>query len=108
MAYIFRKERDPSNPYDVSTVEFQVDGMLTLPELLEEFGHFLRGCSFALDGEVTVVDEDDEPAREYVTLARVQAALQRIRPEKMGFVCLPATFADVLHRELNLLDKEGA
>jgi hypothetical protein len=45
MQYKFSKTKDPENKYDTSNVVVESNGV-TLSELLEDFGGFLKACGF--------------------------------------------------------------
>ena len=44
-----------SAPKETVTIEFEGD--ITIPEMLEKFETFLRGCGFYFDGHLDFVDE---------------------------------------------------
>ena len=44
-----------SSPKETVTIEFEGD--IALPEMLEKFETFLRGCGFYFDGHLDFVDE---------------------------------------------------
>lgn len=43
---------------DKTRIVVQVDGSLAIPELLETFEQFMRGCGFHFDGHLDIVEED--------------------------------------------------
>ena len=47
--YIFKKERDPENEYDIAEITMKLQAE-TLPEVIEEFGRFLIACGFSAEG----------------------------------------------------------
>ena len=55
--YRFLKTPDPENQFDFSTIEV-VFPTESLPDLLQEFEYFLRGCGFHFDGSLEIVEED--------------------------------------------------
>jgi hypothetical protein len=55
----FIKEQDESNPYSITRVEHQVNAE-ALPEILEEFELFLKGCGFQFDGTVDIISVEEE------------------------------------------------
>lgn len=59
MKFRFIKEKDKDNSYDNTNVivESQSD---CLPEILEDFADFLRGCGFHFDGSIQVVNESGD------------------------------------------------
>lgn len=58
MTYRFIKQRDPANKFDVSVIEHSVDAV-SIPDLLEAFEAFLKGCGFVFDGHIDIVEEEE-------------------------------------------------
>lgn len=56
MKYEFKQIDDISGRNAVTTIEFGTD---SLPDVLEHFELFLRGCGFVLNGTLDVVPEDE-------------------------------------------------
>lgn len=57
MTLRFVKERDKDNRFDNVDLVMTCDDV-TLPEILDNFAAFLRGCGFVLNGiQLTDVDE---------------------------------------------------
>lgn len=54
----FSKTPNPDNRFDLSTVSLEIDNECTLPELLEAFGDFLKGCGYQFEGTIDIVKED--------------------------------------------------
>lgn len=46
--YVFKKERDLDNRFDISEIEMTVEGQ-TLNEIVEEFGRFLIACGYGAE-----------------------------------------------------------
>ncbi len=59
MIYKFSKVADENNPYDNSHIEHTVNSV-SLPDLINEFENFLRGCGFIFDGHLTIEDEEQD------------------------------------------------
>jgi hypothetical protein len=62
--YTFKQEYNDELGYVANTEKVHIvkDKDISLPELLDEFTMFLRGCGFHFEGEVGIVnDEFDEP-----------------------------------------------
>lgn len=57
--YIFRKVPDDSNKFDCTEIIVKVD-TVDRDELLEAFASFLRGCGYAVDGELEIVNDEKE------------------------------------------------
>lgn len=57
MNLIFKKLRDPGNEFDNYDIEMTSEAT-TLPEILENFTDFLRGCGFHFSGNLDVVEYD--------------------------------------------------
>ena len=55
--YTFKKEKDPENTFDNTTVELTVD-TVSREEILTAFEEFLRGCGFYFDGTIEVVSDE--------------------------------------------------
>lgn len=49
MPYKFVKAKDESNKFDVSSIVMEVKDTVTIDELVEEFGGFLKACGFHQD-----------------------------------------------------------
>lgn len=60
--YKFIKEKDETNRFDNTRVEVEVDDVC-LPEIIKAFEDFLRGCGFAFDGELDIVEDDLKPLK---------------------------------------------
>jgi hypothetical protein len=60
---IFKKLHDPENRFDQSDVIIRTSA-LTLPDILEDFADFLRGCGFSINGVIDVVEDDLEEKKE--------------------------------------------
>lgn len=58
--YRFIKYRDNSNEYDFTNVLISVDKDASRDELLEAFASFLRACSFSVEGEIEIVNNENE------------------------------------------------
>lgn len=54
--YVFKKYKDPDNSFDNADITFEVEAE-TLPELLEAFDDFIKGCAFAPKGYLDYVEE---------------------------------------------------
>ncbi len=52
----FVKDKDPNNEYDYARVEVSFDA-ITLQEMFETFGDFLKGCGFGFNGEIGIVND---------------------------------------------------
>lgn len=63
--YTFKQEFTPDfNPYGTSvpsTITMELDGDLTLSQLLERFEEFLRGAGFQTDGYLDFVPDEELP-----------------------------------------------
>lgn len=57
MSMKFIKIKDPENRFDQTDIEFSVNHEC-LPDILEAFGCFLRGCGFTINGELEVVKDE--------------------------------------------------
>jgi hypothetical protein len=55
----FIKEKDPKNQFSINRVEMSCSGE-SLPEILESFEDFLRGCGFIFDGNLYIVSDEEE------------------------------------------------
>lgn len=55
--YIFKKEKDPNNTFDNTTVEITVDTEL-LDDILVAFKEFLLGSGFYIGGEIEISEEE--------------------------------------------------
>ena len=58
--YKFIKEQDKTNHFDNTRIEVQCDAV-SLPDILEAFEYFLKGCGFEFKGNVDIIpiEEDD-------------------------------------------------
>lgn len=55
MAYIFKKTIDTNNKFDNTEVTVEMPhNEVTLPEILEVFEDFLKGCGFTLMGPLEI------------------------------------------------------
>lgn len=60
--YKFTKTRDPSNPYDLTTVEIEVDAA-TLDDLMEAFHSFLMASGFPVNwSDAILLEGSSTPA----------------------------------------------
>lgn len=55
--FTFTKHKDVHNSYDNTSVVVSSDS-LCIPELLEDFADFLRGCGYRFNGSIEVVPEE--------------------------------------------------
>lgn len=55
----FIKYRNEDNEFDRTKVVHIVEAG-TLPELLEAFEDFLKGCAFSFEGQLEVVEDENE------------------------------------------------
>jgi hypothetical protein len=61
MAYIFKKTPDEHNAHDITSVTISVaHNEVSLDALLEVFTEFLKACSWAVDGTLQVVPDEEE------------------------------------------------
>jgi hypothetical protein len=58
MSYKFIKVKDPENRFETTDIEFKVETS-SLLELIQEFEYFLKGCGFAFDGTLEIVEPED-------------------------------------------------
>ena len=54
--YVFIKHPNPDNEFDNTRIEFTVEGQ-SIPEIIESFEDFLRGCGFVVSGKLEIVEE---------------------------------------------------
>ena len=59
-SYTFKHTRTscPQDPVPPSVVVLEVE-CVTLSELLEHFGYFLKACGYSFDGHVDVVSDEE-------------------------------------------------
>lgn len=66
--YTFKQEYSGFKVHDIghppTTVSMEIEGDLSLPQILERFEDFLRGAGFRFDGYLDFV-QDDEPNNEF-------------------------------------------
>lgn len=55
--YHFFKEPDKGDEFDSAEVLVSTD-QVCLPDLLEDFEYFLKGCGFCFDGTIEVVPNE--------------------------------------------------
>lgn len=51
------KIKDPNNEFDASDVTFEILDDVDLPEMLKQFGNFLKACGYQFQGSLGLVDE---------------------------------------------------
>jgi len=56
--YRFIKEKDKDNKFDNTDVELKSESQ-TIPDLLDDFEDFLRGCGFRFNGSIQIVEEEE-------------------------------------------------
>lgn len=56
--YKFIKTKDVENRFDNTNVSIESES-ISLPELLEDFADFLRGCGFQIDGHLDVIEDEE-------------------------------------------------
>lgn len=56
--YTFSKKMDPDNRFDCTNVTVEVD-TVSLNDLIEAFGEFLKGCGYSYNGTLEVVEPDE-------------------------------------------------
>lgn len=56
--FIAEYKKDAHSP--VKRIEFEMHEHLTLTEICEAFEDFLRGCGYHFDGNIAIIEEDEE------------------------------------------------
>lgn len=59
----FKKTQDPNNKFSISEVSIKVHDEVTITDLLEEFGNFLKACGYSFDGELDIVNDDYDESK---------------------------------------------
>lgn len=58
--YTFIKHRDPENKFSIAEITMKLEGVESLDLILEEFTGFLKAAGFCFDGEVGIIEEEEE------------------------------------------------
>ncbi len=57
--FVFKKEKDPDNSYDTTTVVVE-SSAITVSQILEDFKDFLMACGYQIkpDSQLVIYEED--------------------------------------------------